>query len=127
MVRNSLKDFFVSQVRHPFTSLSSCVYILFPHSASFFFFCGLSYLVDTLVFPSLAEGINLNHGNEIFALAQSGSSISGLFTKAREVFYLRKPGWDEGRHDGVLENDTHYDSVVFYGFFFLFNLYFYSW
>lgn len=72
--------------------------------------------MDTLVFPSLAEVINLNHGNEIFALAQFGSSISGLFTKAREVFYLRKPGWDEGRHDGVLENDTHYDSVVFYVF-----------
>ena len=29
MVRNSLKDSFVSQVRHPFTSLSSLLYLLF--------------------------------------------------------------------------------------------------
>lgn len=115
MVRNSLKDFFVSQVRHPFTSLSCRVYILFPHSS--FFFCS-SYLVDTLVFPSFKEVINLNHGNEIFASAHSGSSISMLFTNAREVLYLKKTGWDDGRHDGVLENDTHYDPVVFHVLFF---------
>lgn len=81
MVRNSLKDFFVSQVRHPFTSLSSRVYILFPHSSFFL----QEFLVDTLVLPSFKEVINLNHSNEIFASAQSGSSISMLFTNTREV------------------------------------------
>lgn len=82
--------------------------------------------MDTLVLPSFKEVINLNHSNEIFASAQSGSSISMLFTNTREVLYFRKTGWDDGRHDGVLENDTHYDSVVFHVFwgffFFLFSI-----
>lgn len=72
MVRNSLKDSFVSQVRHPFTSFNPLFYLLF---LTLLFF---SSLLDTLMFPSLAEVINLNHGNEIFALAQPGSSSSGL-------------------------------------------------
>lgn len=79
--------------------------------------------MDTLVFPSFKEVINLNHSNEIFASAQSGSSISVLFTNAREVLYFRKTGWDDGRHDGVLENDTHYDSVVFHVLFWVFFLF----
>lgn len=76
--------------------------------------------MDTLVFPSFKEVINLNHGNEIFASAQSGSSIRMLFTSTREVLYFRKTGWDDGRHDVVLENDTHYDPVAFYVMFFMF-------
>lgn len=55
-----------------------------------------------------------------------GSSIFGLFTVALEVFCLWKPGWDEERRDAVLENDAYCDSIVFYVYFFLFNLYFYS-
>lgn len=42
MVRNSMKDFFVSQVRHPFTSISSRFYSLFL-TLLFFCFFGLSY------------------------------------------------------------------------------------
>lgn len=55
----------------------------------------------------------------MFALVRSASSISGLFTEAREVFYLRKPHRGEGCSDRVSENDTHFDFVVLCcGFFF---------
>lgn len=62
MVRNSLKDSFVFQVRHPFTSLNSLFCLLFPLSCVF---VSLSSLVDTLVLTSPAEVINLNHSNDI--------------------------------------------------------------
>lgn len=78
MVRNSLKDSFVSQVRHPFMSLNSLLYLLFLHLLFFVLF-SLSSSVDTFVSPYLAKVINLNHGtNEIFALTQPGSGIPVL-------------------------------------------------
>lgn len=94
MVRNSLKDSFVSQVRHPFMSLSSLFYLLFL-TPPFFFFTVFFSLADTLVFPSLAEVINLNHGNEIFASAQPGvHHLWAVYTKVREVFLYFRKIWD---------------------------------
>lgn len=67
MVRNSLKDSFVSQVSHPFTSLNSLFYLVF---LTFF---NLSSLVGTLVCPFPADAINPSPDrNEIFTLVQSG-------------------------------------------------------
>lgn len=56
--------------------------------------------------------------NEIFALAQPGNGTLGwvelcpVYTKAREVFYFKKPGWDKRPHVCILEDDTYYISVM---------------
>ena len=55
-------------------------------------------------------------------LSQGAASLCWVelcvYIKAWEVFYLRKPGWDEGHQVGILENDTHYGTVTLYVFIF---------
>lgn len=109
MAPTGLRDFFVSSVGDPFTSTQ----LLLPHSFLFFFLipAQLSYSADTPAFPCLAEEICLNHGNEMFALAQSGSSISGgCFTKSPGglfLFYLRKRRVDA--ITGLQKNNSQFD------------------
>ena len=77
--------------------------------------------MDTLVSPPQVEVINLNRGNEVLASARPGCSVSGpgpVYTRALEVCYLGRARCDERHHDGVLENETHYDFVIFYVFIF---------
>lgn len=87
MAPTALRDFFVSAVGDQITSLScSCLQVLFSS------FLARSLTQRTLL-RCLAEVICLNHDNEMFALAQAGSSISGgCFPKTLEdfLFYLKK-------------------------------------
>lgn len=101
MAPTGLRDFFVSSVGDPFTSTQ----LLLPHSFLFFFLipAQLSYSADTPAFPCLAEEICLNHGNEMFALAQSGSSISGgCFTKSPGGLFFILPEEAASRCDNRL-------------------------
>lgn len=93
MVRNSLKDFFVSQVRHPFASFSFlfCLLFLTPLFLSLlFFFCLLSW-ADTCIPPSsLAEGINLNHGEE-WNICLGSAREQHLWAGSSCVLFTLKP------------------------------------